>query len=137
MSVTPPKEGAKQNAPDGHRSRKPGRLLVHADFERVYRDGKRQFFPHMTVFFTPATSAHELRVGLTVSRALGGAVDRNRIRRRMREAIRFCRPQSAPAMDVVINPKKSVLKANFEDLRKEVARAFEVVVRGVEGGGKR
>ena len=48
-----------------------------------------------------------LRIGLTVSRALGGAVDRNRIRRRMREAVRMTRPVSAPPIDVVINPNQT------------------------------
>ena len=114
------------------------RLLRHADFDRVYREGKRYFSPNMTVFFllrteSPATG---LRIGLTVSRALGGAVDRNRMRRRMREAIRSTRPLSAPAIDVVINPKRLVLQAEFSGLVKEVSRAFDTVLRKSAGGEK-
>lgn len=69
-----------------------------------------------------------MRIGLTVSKALGGAVERNRIRRRLREAVRHCRPVIAPAMDVVINPKKSALKVDFAVLLEEVARAFDQVM---------
>ena len=120
------------------------RLLRHADFDRVYREGKRHFSTNMTVFFLPrmegatetAVPPSGLRIGLTVSRALGGAVDRNRLRRRMREAVRMTRPLAAPAIDVVINPKRLVLKTEFQALVKEVDRAFETVLRKSAGGEK-
>ncbi len=122
--------------------------MRHADFDRVYREGKRHFSTNMTVFFLPraesvtppetkpAVPASGLRIGLTVSRALGGAVDRNRLRRRMREAVRMTRPLAAPAIDVVINPKRLVLKTEFQVLVKEVDRAFETVLRKSVGGEK-
>jgi ribonuclease P protein component len=117
-----------------------GRLLRHADFERVYKEGRRHFSATMTVFYlgrlgeesvegkragTPA--AHGLRVGFTVGRALGGAVQRNRMKRRLREAVRMTRPVTGVAADVVINPKKSLLAADFENVLKEVSRAFGVI----------
>lgn len=63
-------------------------------------------------------------------------MDRNRMRRRMREAVRMTRPVSAPAIDVVINPKRLVLQAEFEVVVKEVSRAFETVLRKSAGGEK-
>src|SRR5437879_13763969 len=59
------------------------RLLKHADFDRVYKQGRRHFAPHMTVFYLARpnetnTGARGQRVGFTVSKALGGAVHRNR-----------------------------------------------------------
>lgn len=68
-----------------------------------------------------------LRIGFTVGRALGGAVQRNRMKRRLRETVRMTRPSAALAADVVINPKKSLLTADFEDVKKEVVRAFAVI----------
>ena len=103
------------------------RLLRHADFERVYQQGRRHFSAHMTVFYLRREIGQGLRVGFTVGRALGDAVDRNRMKRRLREAVRLQRPANNLSVDVVINPKKSVLSVEFEDLAKEVARAFEVV----------
>lgn len=106
------------------------RLLRHADFERVYKQGRRHFASHLTVFYLPrteeGTKSAGLRVGFTVSKALGGAVVRNRMKRRLREAVRL-HGMIAVAMDVVINPKKSLLTADFVDVQREIRRAFEVI----------
>jgi ribonuclease P protein component len=106
------------------------RLLKHSDFDRVYKLGKRHFSPHMTVYFLRRAEddATGSRVGFTVGKVLGGAVDRNRMKRRLREAVR--RRLSLfqqTAADVVINPKKSVLTVEFETLLEEVGRAIETV----------
>jgi ribonuclease P protein component len=103
------------------------RLLRHADFERVYKQGRRHFAAHMTVFYIAREAGEEFRVGLTVSRALGGAVTRNRMKRRLREAIRLTRTADRCPADVVINPKKSLLTADFSDLLNEVDAAFAVI----------
>lgn len=104
------------------------RLLKHADFERVYDRGRRHFSRNMTVFYL-GRSESGLRVGFTVSRALGGAVQRNRMKRRLREAVRLTGLASDVAADVVINPKKTLLKAQFADLREEIVKAFVVIGR--------
>jgi len=109
------------------RAGKSGRLLRHADFERVYKQGRRHFATHITVFYLRRTEGEGMRVGFTVSRALGDAVDRNRMRRRLRESVRLSRPAASPAVDVVINPKKSVRTVEFSILLNEVSRAFEVI----------
>lgn len=110
------------------------RLLRHADFERVYKLGRRHFSSSMTVFYWQRQDLSGkqappagLRVGFTVGRALGGAVERNRMKRRLREAVRLTRPATEIPADVVINPKKIVLTADFESILNEVRRAFVVV----------
>jgi ribonuclease P protein component len=107
------------------------RLLRHADFERVYKQGRRHFSASITVFYWPRpeseTPATGLRVGFTVGRVLGGAIQRNRMKRRLREAVRMTRPVTGIAADVVINPKKSLLTADFAALKNEVSRAFAVI----------
>ena len=111
------------------------RLLKHSDFERVYKQGRRHFSPHMTVFYLRGAetgdAARGSRVGFTVSKALGGAVERNRIKRRLREAVRFRLKalNGAGAIDVVINPKKSVLLLDFELILEEVGLAFEAIAK--------
>jgi ribonuclease P protein component len=108
------------------------RLLRHADFERVYKQGRRHFAAHMTVFYLPRERGEGIRVGFTVGRVLGGAVERNRIKRRLRESVRLHWPGVRIPVDVVVNPKKSVLKLEFADLGNEIGRAFEVIQTSLE-----
>ncbi len=124
------------------------RLLRHADFERVYKRGRRHFSASMTVFYWPRsedrhwagnvdartrTRPQGLRVGFTVGRALGGAVQRNRMKRRLREAVRITRPTPGVEADVVINPKKSLLTNDFAAVVNEVRRAFVVIEQKLSG----
>jgi ribonuclease P protein component len=124
------------------------RLLRHADFERVYKQGRRHFSASITVFYLARPDVKEagakapigkaaviagLRVGFTVSRALGGAVQRNRMKRRLREAVRLTRLPGGVNADVVINPKKTLLTVAFPSVVNEVGRAFVVIEQKVAG----
>ena len=117
------------------------RLLRHADFERVYKQGRRHFSASMTVFYLQrepvATKAPStgLRIGFTVGRALGGAVQRNRMKRRLREAVRLTRPEQAPGADVVINPKKTLMQTDFAAVVNEVRQAFVVIGKKLAATG--
>ena len=118
--------GAKNRFP------KSAKLLRHADFQRAYKHGKRHFAAQMTVFYLLRAADREIRgprVGLTVGRVLGGAVERNRIKRRFREAVRFQLHQLTRDVDLVINPKKTALTAPFAELQSQVGHAFQLVDR--------
>jgi ribonuclease P protein component len=117
----------------GKRARFTGsmRLLRHADFERVYKQGRRHFAAHMTVFYLLRGQGEGLRIGFTVGRVLGGAVDRNRMKRRLRESVRLHWPGVPVPVDVVINPKKSVLKVDFAVIENEISGAFEVIKKSL------
>jgi ribonuclease P protein component len=109
-------------------------LRKHADYQRVYREGKRQSLPLLTYFFAlrnqPSTGRPTVegpRVGLTAGKVLGNAVQRNRIKRRMREAVRrHCQGLSGN-VDVILHPRRTVLEAAFSDIERDVARAFRTV----------
>ena len=116
------------------------RLLRHADFEQVYKQGRRHFAAHMTVFYLPrdknsgnnSNTPQGFRVGFTVGRVLGGSVQRNRMKRRLREAVRLSGFPPEVSADVVINPKRSLLGADFADVKNQVARAFQVIEKAIE-----
>ena len=120
------------------------RLLRHADFERVYKQGRRHFSSTMTVFYWPRpetavagkTPVAGLRIGFTVGRALGGAVQRNRMKRRLREAVRRTGPAGGAHADVVINPKQALLTKDFAEVVNEVRRAFVVIEQKVGAKGQ-
>jgi ribonuclease P protein component len=136
---------------------KTAHLLKHSDFQRVYQQGRRHFSGNMTVFYLRTQSeavpepnqagaaegwcaGGRVRVGFTVSKALGGSVERNRMRRRTREAVRHHLRMLAgmsDGVDVVINPKKSLLVAGFPQISQEIERAFRVIRQSCEASLKK
>jgi len=145
----PNRSGKQPAAKAGASFPRAGRLLKHSDFERVYKQGRRHFSSHMTLFYlrqaegaSPKAALtggglpeKQARVGFTVGRLLGGAVERNRIKRRLREAVRQRRALLGPtlagagAVDVVINPKKAVLTLEFSAVLEEVGRALAAIAK--------
>jgi ribonuclease P protein component len=72
-----------------------------------------------------ASPGEGARLGLTVPRALGGAVVRNRIKRRLREAFRQHRAEFGPQWDIVLNPRRAALTAPFADLERAMQKVIE------------
>jgi ribonuclease P protein component len=64
----------------------------------------------------------ESRFGFSIKKALGGAVVRNRMRRRVREIVRCHRGELPAGWDIVIHPKSKVLKADFAALTADFVR---------------
>jgi ribonuclease P protein component len=96
-----------------------------ADFDAVYRNGKRRSSSHFTVFLK-ANDLPQSRFGFSIKRGLGGAVTRNRIRRRVREAIRLHREEISAGWDFVIHPKANVENAEFAALEKDLVRLLKI-----------
>jgi len=108
------------------------RLRKHADYQRVYQSSRKQFSRQMSYFVarrppeSPDITASP-RVGLTVGKVMGKAVDRNRIKRRMREAVRRNIDTLEGPIDVVLHPRRSVLELDFATLDSEVANVFRAI----------
>jgi len=97
------------------------RLLRRSDFEAVYRGGTRRGGASFTVF-ARSTGLGNTRFGISVKKALGGAVVRNRIRRRVREILRLHRREIPRGWDIVVHPRSSVGRAKFAGLEEELVR---------------
>jgi ribonuclease P protein component len=103
------------------------RILRSADFRTVYDNGIRFSTPVFAAFCLARTGAEErgsARLGLTVPRAIGGAVVRNRIKRRLRDVFRRNRARMGAQWDIVLNPRRAALTAPFP----EIERAFERLI---------
>ncbi|HEX3996860.1 MAG TPA: ribonuclease P protein component [Acetobacteraceae bacterium] len=99
------------------------RLLRPGDFRRVYDHGARYSCPLFAAFSLGQAGGGKA-VGFTTPKALGKAVRRNRIRRRMREAVRLELASLNPGWSIVFNPRRKLLDCIFTDLRHEVKRFF-------------
>jgi ribonuclease P protein component len=120
------------------------RLRKHADYQRVYKGSRKQFAKQMSYFFivrpqlgpdgTPLRNADTTspRIGLTVGKVMGKAVDRNRIKRRMREAVRKNLTALSTPVDVILHPRKSVIDIEFSALDREVANVFRAIQKAAE-----
>jgi len=84
------------------------RLSRSAEFERVYRQGRSTANRHLVLYTFPNPSAERPRLGLSVSRKVGGAVERNRIKRLLREAFARAEGELSPGQDVVVVARPQV-----------------------------
>ena len=84
------------------RSSSRARLSRSAEFERVYRQGRSTANRHLVLYAFPNPSTQAPRLGLSVSRKVGGAVARNRVKRLLREAFAQHEQELSPGQDLVV-----------------------------------
>ena len=108
------------------------RLRKHADYQRVYNSSRKQFTRQMAFFYSlrPAERRSDTpgpRIGLTVGKVLGMAVERNRIKRRLRECIRRHAATLTFPVDVIVHPRRTALTLDPATLDREIAQIFRTV----------
>ncbi|NQV20671.1 MAG: ribonuclease P protein component [Rhodospirillales bacterium] len=106
---------------------RPGRIKVRRDFLRVAKSGTKWVTPGlvMQVGIGPDTQNDgDMRVGFTVSKKVGNAVERNRVRRRLRAIADKILPATGkPGRDYVVIGRKAALKRSFADLTQDLLTA--------------
>ena len=111
----------------GERLRRPAD--IQALFQRGYREEWRSFVALWRL------SGGGRRAGFTVSRRVGGAVERNRVRRRIREAYRLQQHALRPGIDVVFIGRPVALTESFVDLYAEMRQALVALTRAADQQG--
>ena len=104
------------------RFRPEARIRRRAEFQRIYEQGGRISWRHATIFLLPNTREVG-RLGIAATRKLGGAVQRNRAKRLIREVFR--RNNIAQGFDVVVVPKRELLDASLTVLEAEYRTSLE------------
>jgi ribonuclease P protein component len=100
------------------------------DFQIVYDRGRKTHGRTMTIFTLPRPGS-VTRLGIAATRKLGGAVERNRAKRLVREVFR--RNPAPPGFDIVVVPRQALFDATFSNLEVEYA-AILGRLRPVAGG---
>jgi ribonuclease P protein component len=112
----------------GVRRAKKGRLSRSAEFERVYRQGRSHANRYLVLYAFPRGGEEEPRLGLSVSRKVGGAVDRNRVKRLLREAF-TARVGALPAgHDVVLVARPDVRELADREGLEGIGSALDELV---------
>jgi ribonuclease P protein component len=107
-----------------------GRLSRSAEFERVYKQGRSTANRHLVLYTFPNPSAERPRLGLSVSRKVGGAVVRNRVKRMLREAFAEVEGELSLGQDVVVVARPSVAEMIDRDGLEGVEAALsELLVK--------
>ena len=105
------------------------RLTRSTDFKRVRRTGKSYAHPFV-VLVVQASEAPGVRVGVTAGRSVGGAVQRNRAKRLLREAIRPMLPELLPGWDLILIARKALPSESLQDIRQaltDLLRRAEII----------
>lgn len=98
---------------------KSARLFRAAEFQKLKREGTSIHGKFMVLSFLRLASDAGPRIGLITSRRVGGAVVRNRVRRRLREIVRVDRPQMVPDCWLVLIARHRAASASFAELHTE------------------
>ena len=110
------------------------RLTRSTDFKRVRRSGKSFAHPFV-VLVAQANELSRVRVGVTAGRSVGGAVQRNRAKRLLREAMRPLLQDVPPGWDLILIARSALLSASLIDIRKALVELLyrrQVVPRSHE-----
>lgn len=100
------------------------RLTRSTDFKRVRRLGRSYAHP-LVVLVVMRNPTGELHIGFTASRTVGGAVQRNRVRRRLRACLDEFIPHLRPGWDVVLVARQPIIDAEFSAIRSGITRLLE------------
>ena len=100
------------------------RLRRRGEFLAVQRRGRKIVTPHFLVFLLEVPR-EGTRIGVTASKKVGGAVQRNRVKRLVREAYRRNKSLFPGGKDIVLVAKRSAVELDFEGLVRELRQAFK------------
>ncbi|PID39690.1 MAG: ribonuclease P protein component [Proteobacteria bacterium] len=118
------------------RLRKGERVRERREYLSIQRGGAKLHLQHLLAFIKPGPSTCR-RIGITVSKKVGNAVARNRLKRLLREGWRRKKNEFPLGYDVVLIAKRNATEAGYEDLERQVEQVAKRVTRAARSGSER
>ena len=106
-----------------HAFRKEERIRRRADFQRISRTGAKFQTSHFRVSLSPNGRPYS-RLGITVGRKIGGAVQRNRLKRRVREFFRLNKDFLPGSSDLMVTARQGAAGLDFAQVTEELMGLF-------------
>lgn len=101
------------------------RLKKNKDFRTAYKKGKTFFSPSIVMYAFNSNSSN-LRIGFTVSKKVGKAVVRNRVKRKMREICRLNLHKLKDGYDIIFVAKPSIITKSYQEISKDINRLLKI-----------
>lgn len=107
---------------------KENRLTRREDFNKIYRYGKSAANHQFVVYYMPQPAAlpgRTFRLGVSVSKKLGNAVVRNRLRRMMKEIVRLNGERIVPRTDFILIARKPAAEMDYQEMEKSILHVLK------------
>lgn len=104
------------------------RLRSNRDFRKIYKKGKAYFNKNFT-FIVKKNNANNTRIGFSITKKYGNAVNRNSLKRRLREIFRQNYDQCSKNYDIVVIPKPNVKYLDYKQLENSIKHLIGVAFR--------
>ncbi|MBC8586711.1 ribonuclease P protein component [Paratissierella segnis] len=101
------------------------RLRKNIEFKRVYNKGKNYWNGDLTLY-VKKNGLRETRLGITITKKIGNAVVRNKIRRRIKEIYRLNHHRVKNGYDLIFIPKKNVVGLSYKELEKSLIHVLRM-----------
>lgn len=101
------------------------RLRESEDFQKVFQKGKSVANRQFVVYLLPKEEEGQLRIGVSVSKKIGKAVVRNRVKRLIREAIRHMLPQITWTGDLIIIARAPLAEMEYHELQSSLTHCLK------------
>lgn len=101
-------------------------LKKNKEFKKVYENGKSYATRNLVIYCLNYEKGKKNRYGLSVSKKIGNAVVRNRLKRRLREIIReFEKEKEFKGFDIIFIARQPVVKLEYQRLKRDVKKLYK------------
>ena len=109
----------------GIEMKKSYRVKDHKEFQDIIYSGKSFANRELVIYYKEKVTQRHFRIGISVGKKIGNAVQRNKIKRHLREAFHFLEDQIKPTVDIIIIARKPAIHMNTSEMVRSVSHLLK------------